>query len=73
MSAAHAGANLSNLRCLIAAQVAIGQSAEAREVAARVLQLDPGFRVRNFRARTPLRGAVRETFANRLVEAGLPD
>ncbi len=73
MSAAHAGANTSNLRCLIASLVAIDKLDEARKIAQHLLQLVPTFRLSTFRARTPLRGEVRDLFAERLGSAGLPD
>jgi TolB-like protein len=73
MSAAHAGANTSNLRGLIASLVALGEIDEARTVAQRLLQLVPMFRLTTFRARTPLRGEVRNLFAHRLGLAGVPE
>jgi tetratricopeptide (TPR) repeat protein len=73
MSAAHCEAQTSNLRCLIASLVAAGNPDEARLVARRLLQLEPAFRLANFRARTPLQGAVRDRFAERLGAAGLPE
>jgi TolB-like protein/class 3 adenylate cyclase/Tfp pilus assembly protein PilF len=73
MSTAHAGANTSNLRSLIASLVAIGEMDEARTVAQRLLRLVPTFRLLPFLARTPLRGAVRDLFAERLRIAGVPE
>jgi adenylate cyclase len=73
MSAAHCDAQTSNLRCLVAGLVAIGNLAEARIVAQRLLQLEPAFRLTAFRSRTPLQGEVRDRFAERLRAAGLPD
>jgi tetratricopeptide (TPR) repeat protein len=73
MSAAHCGAQASNLRCLIASLVAAGNLNEARVVAQRIMQLDPTFRVSTFRSLTPLQGEVRESFAARLRAAGLND
>jgi tetratricopeptide (TPR) repeat protein len=73
MSAARAGANTSNLRCLIASLVAAEKMDEAREIAQRLLQLVPTYRVTIFRALTPLRGEVRDLFAHRLQLAGVPD
>ena len=73
MSAAHAGANTSNLRSLITSLVALGEMDEARAVAQRLLQLAPTFRLTTFRARTPLRGEVRDLFAERLKLAGVPE
>ena len=62
MSAAHAGANTSNLRSLITSLVALGEMDEARTVAQRLLQLVPTFRLTTFRARTPLRGDSQRSF-----------
>jgi adenylate cyclase len=73
MSTARAGANTSNLRCLIASLVAAEKMDEAREIARRLLQLVPPYRVTIFRARTPLRGEVRDLFAHRLQLAGVPE
>jgi adenylate cyclase len=73
MSAAHAGANTSNLRSLIASLAALGEMEEARSVAQRLLQLAPTFRLTTFRARTPLRDDVRDLFAERLKLAGVPE
>ena len=73
MSAAHAGANTSNLRCLIASLVAAGEMDDARKVVQHLVQLDPAYRLSTFRARTPLRGDVRDLFADRLRQAGVPD
>lgn len=73
LSAAHNGGNLSNLRTLISSLVAVGQMEQAREVARRVLRLDPEFHLAEFRARTPLSGDLRDTFVERLRKAGLPD
>ena len=73
MSAAHAGANTSNLRSLITSLVALAEMDDARAVAQRLLQLAPTFRLTTFRARTPLRGEVRDLFAERLKLAGVPE
>lgn len=73
MSAAHAGANTSNLRSLIASLVALGEMNEARALAHRLLQLVPAFRLATFRERTPLRGEVRDAFADQLRQAGVPE
>jgi len=73
MSAAHAGANTSNLRSLIASLVAVGEMDEARTIVRRLMELVPTFRLTTFRARTPLRGGVRDQFADRLRQAGVPD
>jgi TolB-like protein/class 3 adenylate cyclase len=73
MSAAHAGANTSNLRGLIVSLVAAGEFDEARKTAQRLLHVVPTFRLTTFRTRTPLRGEVRDLFVERLREAGVPD
>jgi adenylate cyclase len=73
MSAAHAGANTSNLRCLIASLVANREMDEARKVVHQLMRLVPTFRLATFRARTPLREDVRDQFADRLRQAGVPD
>lgn len=73
MSAAHAGANTSNLRCLIASLVAAGQMDAARTFAQHLLRLAPNYRLATFRVRTPLRSEVRDLFAHRLGLAGVPD
>ena len=64
---------MSNLRCFIASLVAVGQMDEARQVARRLLQLDPGMNVTDFAKRTPLRGALRDSFVAQLRAAGIPD
>ncbi len=71
-SAAHCGAQTSTLRSLAASLVAAGNLEEARHVARHLLQLEPGFKVASFDARTPLSGDGRRRFAERLLEAGLP-
>jgi adenylate cyclase len=73
MSAAHNSGNLSNLRALICSLVAVGQMEQAREMAGRMLRTDPEFHLGRFRARTPLRGEIRDRFAEHLRKAGLPD
>jgi adenylate cyclase len=73
MSAAHAVGNTSNLRCLIASLVAAKEMDEAHNIAGRLLQLVPSYRLAIFRARTPLRGEVRDLFAHRLHLAGIPE
>jgi TolB-like protein/Tfp pilus assembly protein PilF len=73
MSAAHGGANTSNLRSLIASLVALGEIDDACAVAQRLLRLVPTFHLATFRERTPLRGDVRDLFAERLKMAGVPD
>ncbi|MGG5820769.1 winged helix-turn-helix domain-containing protein [Falsiroseomonas sp. HW251] len=60
-------------RTVICCLVALDRLPEAQARAAELLLIDPGFRVSAFRKRTPLRGRDRDTFAARLVMAGLPD
>jgi adenylate cyclase len=73
MSDAHNSSITANLRCLIASLVALNELEEARQVGRRLLQLVPTFRLTTFRTRTPLPGAVRDEFAERLKLAGLPE
>jgi adenylate cyclase len=73
LSAAHAPANASNLRCLSASLVAAGEITEAKRLAAQLMSYVPTFGLSSFRERTPLRGEVRETFIDLLRQAGLPD
>lgn len=73
LSAAHNGAQTSNLRTLIASLVMLGEVGEARRHAQRLMALDPSFRVSRFRMVTPLHGAVLEEFAEALVRSGVPD
>ncbi len=63
----------SNLRLLTVALVAAGRVAEARNMAARLLATEPGFRLSAFAARTVLPHPIREDYVARLREAGLPD
>lgn len=63
----------SNLRTLCAALVAQGAAAEARQVAARILEIEPAFRLARFAARTPISEPARTTYCERLRAAGLPD
>jgi TolB-like protein len=62
----------SNLRTLTAALVALGQMERARAVAAQLMAVEPGFRIGPWSQRTPLCGALLETFVARLRQAGLP-
>ncbi len=73
LSAAHNGTQTSNLRTLIASLVVLGRLDEAREFAQQLLGMDPDFRVSRFRRNTPLRGAMRDEFAQRLRLGGLPE
>jgi TolB-like protein len=58
-------------RVLAASLVALGRIAEAEEAAARMRELEPGFSLRVLAARTPLQGATRDLFIERLRRAGL--
>lgn len=63
----------SNLRMTAAALVALGRAEDARALAARVVALEPGFRVAPMIARQPLRNpAARALYGKRLLAAGLP-
>jgi adenylate cyclase len=62
----------SNLRTLAAALVANGDLLAGREVAKRVLDIEPGFRLGTFAARTPFVPAVLGPHLARLRKAGLP-
>jgi adenylate cyclase len=66
----HHGANW---RLLVAALVAAGRVQEAADAARHVLAGEPGFSLRGFAARTPLKGHLRDLFVARLREAGLPE
>jgi adenylate cyclase len=65
----------SNLRLLIAALAALGRREEARDIAAELMALEPGFRMGNFeRSRQPFKvDAARVRFVTALREAGLPE
>jgi adenylate cyclase len=63
----------SNLRTLAASLVAIGDLDGAREIARRVLDIEPGFSLRKFAARTPIKPEILEFHIPRLRAAGLPD
>jgi tetratricopeptide (TPR) repeat protein len=63
----------SNQRVLIAALVATGALEEARARARRMLEVDPGFRLSAFAARSSLSGRILEDFVALLRTAGLPD
>jgi adenylate cyclase len=60
-------------RVLIAALAAMGEVAEARAAAERLMALEPGFQVSTMAARTPLGAGVRDRFLGLLRQAGLPD
>jgi TolB-like protein len=72
-SAALAPANVSNLTCLTASLVALGEFAAARNRVDEVLRLVPTFRLSAFCARTPLPPDVANRVAERLRNAGMPD
>jgi class 3 adenylate cyclase/TolB-like protein len=72
-AAASHGNQTSNLRCLTVSLVAAGKLDEAREIADRLMQVSPGFRLHSFRDYTPLKGEVRDVFVERLRLAGLPE
>ena len=63
----------SNLRCLAAALVAVGELEEARQVCGRLMAHDPRFHLAAFARQTPLPPALREPFVERLRLAGVPD
>ncbi len=63
----------SNLRTLAASLVALGDLEGAREIARRILAVEPGFRLGSFAARTPVRPQLLEHYIPRLRAAGLPD
>lgn len=64
---------ISNLRVTSAALAALGRVEEATPLVRRVMELEPGFRVKPMVARHAFREeAARERYGQRLVEAGLP-
>ena len=65
----------SNLRLLIAALAALGRREEARDIAAELMALEPGFRMGDFeRSRQPFKvDAARVRFVTALRDAGLPE
>jgi adenylate cyclase len=64
-----------NHRILIAGLVGLGQLEEAREVAARMIQIEPEFRLKTYeRTRQPFRQAqIKERYMQHLRSAGLPE
>ena len=72
-SAKSNGRFTSNLRCLIAGLMAIGEEDEARRTGRRLLELDPTMSLAAFANRTPLRGVIKDNFVERLRAAGLPE
>ena len=73
VSATEALSNVSNLRCLIATLISIGEVDEAKYFASVLIKIVPGFRLGEYRERTPLPEAIAEPFVQRLREAGLPE
>lgn len=63
----------SNLRVLIAALVALGESGRAAKHAKALIMAEPGFRILPWAQRTPLHGALLDGLVARLRESGLPD
>jgi tetratricopeptide (TPR) repeat protein len=62
-----------NMRFLIASLVAVSRGDEAREVARRMLEIEPRFRVDAFVARYPIKDPARkEKLRRELLAAGLP-
>ena len=72
LSARRVERNTANLRCLIVSLVALGEVSEARHFTQHLLSITPGYTVTMFLDRTPLKGAVRDRFAERLGAAGIP-
>lgn len=62
----------STYRALAIAQSLSGQMDDARNTVLRLLQLEPGFTVTQFLARTPAQGALAAMVADALLRAGLP-
>jgi adenylate cyclase len=73
MSAVLAPANISNLICLTASLVALGDIETARARGRDMLQLAPGFRYSLWRVRTPLEPEDAIRVADSLRLAGLPE
>ena len=65
--------HLANWRTLIATLVALKRPCEAREIATQMRKREPGFTLGGFLLRTPLQGAMRDLFIERLHSAGLPE
>jgi class 3 adenylate cyclase/TolB-like protein/Tfp pilus assembly protein PilF len=72
-AASHNGMLTSNLRTLAAALVAHGDIDAARDIARRILVLDPDFRLKTFAARSAMSRSVLEIYLPRLRAAGLPE
>jgi class 3 adenylate cyclase/TolB-like protein len=73
LSEAHCATHAPNLRCLIASLAAAGNLREARAAGLKLLQVEPGFGLAKFQARTPLSGDAKDRFVEHLRQAGLPD
>jgi adenylate cyclase len=75
MSAGENPAFTANLRFMIAAVAGLGRLDEAREAAARLMRLEPDFRLAEYlRTRMPFRDpAIRERYMSHLRAAGLPE
>ena len=72
-AAARNGLLTSNLRTLAASLVATGDVEAAHDVARRVMEIEPGFRLSAFAARTPFCRDVLRLYIPRLRAAGLPE
>ena len=72
-SATHNGMLTSNLRTLMAALVAIGDISGGRQVAMRMLGIEPQFRLARFAERSPIKREVLDLYLERLRHAGLPE
>jgi adenylate cyclase len=72
-AAEHTPRLTSNLRTLAAALVARGDVEEGRRLARRILEIEPGFTLGRFAARTPIAEPGRQHYIARLRTAGLPD
>lgn len=72
-AAGHKRTFRANLRMLTAGLVALGKLDEARATAAMLTEVDPEFRLGRYRELCPWQdGGTRETFIDRLRQAGLP-
>jgi adenylate cyclase len=72
-AAGHKRTFRANLRMLTAGLVALGQVDEARATAATLMEVHPEFRLSRYRELCPWQdGGTRETFIDRLRQAGLP-
>lgn len=62
--------HVTSLRVVVVALAALGRLGDAREVAQRLKEMDPGFTIERFITRTPLRGALLDRFVTDLRAAG---